>query len=408
VPTEDRVNIILVQGEVIEGGDDVPSVLPNLGEVVDEVAEWIRGRDDRKILSIGEVLQWALSCPPSLAKDSVALDYIALISQLKEEEDSRYRTVCSECDAAMAKFTNTTVSPSAADGSLSPKSPGRSSGPFRCTTRKATIQPGKKFEMVLEYRPTVLANHEEKWTFFIPGGNPPLQEPFLLAGCVREPLVGTDRPRVKFGRILVGVKTKETVYLINREQGPFLFELDRASWLADEMDLFGSSSPLTIAPRSRVALQLEFCPRDDEAHNFNIVIKVKRRSAPIRLNVKGYSIFTDLDPLQVSTAVRQPATSTFLFPPVADPSAPEWHLTPLLKADQPGYWSCLGEIVVPPDQGGIDHDSIDQCPETRWYNFLRHSPRQGVPIPAAVPGRVTSSWGRQENRGGGGERRASS
>lgn len=71
---------------------------------------------------------------------------------------------------------------------------------------------------------------EALWSFHMPERS--LQISLLLVLHVVEPSLFFDTPKVDFGQLLVGLSAQRTVKLVNPENQPFQFELDRKS-LAD-------------------------------------------------------------------------------------------------------------------------------------------------------------------------------
>lgn len=57
-----------------------------------------------------------------------------------------------------------------------------------------------------------------------------LQISLLLVVHVLEPSVFFDTPKLDFGQLLVGLSAQRTVKLINPENQPFQFELDKKSF----------------------------------------------------------------------------------------------------------------------------------------------------------------------------------
>jgi len=72
---------------------------------------------------------------------------------------------------------------------------------FKCTTPKGLILSGKKSEMVFEYTPDSVGEHESKWLFKIPSEN--IQQHFLIVGRVNEPNVLFESGKIKFGPLLL-------------------------------------------------------------------------------------------------------------------------------------------------------------------------------------------------------------
>ena len=71
-----------------------------------------------------------------------------------------------------------------------------------CNTAKGVIEPGKKTEMVFEYRVETMDLVETFWRFVVE--NQSVSVPFLMVGYGSEPNVSLDRSHVNFKEILIG------------------------------------------------------------------------------------------------------------------------------------------------------------------------------------------------------------
>lgn len=86
---------------------------------------------------------------------------------------------------------------------------------FKCLTPKGVILSGKKFEMVFEYTPDNVGEHESFWIFKIPQEK--ITQEFMVVGRVIEPNVLFASGKIKFGPLLLDGKNRETVNIINQE-----------------------------------------------------------------------------------------------------------------------------------------------------------------------------------------------
>lgn len=84
---------------------------------------------------------------------------------------------------------------------------------FKCATPKGLILSGKKSEMVFEYTPDQVGEHDSRWLFKIPSEK--ITQEFLVVGRVNEPNVLFESGKMRFGPLLLGGKAKETVHIIN-------------------------------------------------------------------------------------------------------------------------------------------------------------------------------------------------
>ena len=98
---------------------------------------------------------------------------------------------------------------------------------FKCLSQKGLILSGKKTEMVFEYTPDSVGEHESIWIFRIPAEN--IIQHFLVVGRVNEPNVLFETGKIKFGPLLLQGKNRETVQLINQEHIPFSFSFAKES-----------------------------------------------------------------------------------------------------------------------------------------------------------------------------------
>jgi len=84
---------------------------------------------------------------------------------------------------------------------------------FKCATPKGLILSGKKSEMIFEYTPDQVGDHDSRWLFKIPSEK--ITQEFLVVGRVNEPNVLFESGKMRFGPLLLGGKAKETVRIIN-------------------------------------------------------------------------------------------------------------------------------------------------------------------------------------------------
>lgn len=165
---------------------------------------------------------------------------------------------------------------------------------------KGLILSGKKSEMVFEYTPDSVGEHESRWVFRIPSEN--IVCHFLIVGRVNEPNVLLESSRLKFGPLLLQGKNKEVIKIINQEHIPFAFNFTRES-VRGNGD-FGDSlkvSPMqgVVPALSELPLEITFMPKFELKYNYNLQCNIKRKARPLILNVKGegykihHSVFAD-------------------------------------------------------------------------------------------------------------------
>lgn len=155
-------------------------------------------------------------------------------------------------------------------------------------TTKGLILSGKKTEMVFEYTPETVGEHESKWLFRIPSEK--IQQQFLVIGKVDEPNIMFEHGKVKFGPLLINGHNTETVKLINQEHIPFAFNFSKES-VRGSSD-YGDS--LQVNPMSGVVpalgdlpIEITFMPKYELTYNYNLLCNIKRKARPLLLNIKG-------------------------------------------------------------------------------------------------------------------------
>ena len=174
---------------------------------------------------------------------------------------------------------------------------------FRCLTPKGVIYSGKKFEMVFEYTPNSLGQHEAFYNFKILSENQ--IHKFILHGITREPMILFNVGKVNFGPLLLGGRQKEVIQISNEEHLPYKFLFDKDSIKGNVSygdSLFVSPIAGTLQPKSSTKIEITFMPRVEKEFNYNLLCKVKQRMKPLTLNVKGvgytivHGVFLDNKP----------------------------------------------------------------------------------------------------------------
>jgi hydrocephalus-inducing protein len=179
---------------------------------------------------------------------------------------------------------------------------------FKCLNQKGVILSGKKSEMVFEYIPDNVGEHESYWLFKIPSEK--IYQYFMVVGRVNEPNVLFETGKIKFSSLLLEGKNREVVNIINQEQIPFSFNFSKES-VKGSPD-YGDSlrvSPMSgvVAPDSVLPIEILFQPKYELTYNYNLICNVKRKDRPLVLNVKGegykihHSVFADINKVQVQS-----------------------------------------------------------------------------------------------------------
>ena len=159
---------------------------------------------------------------------------------------------------------------------------------FKCLTPKGIIYSGKKFEMIFEYTPNSLGNHEAFWNFKIINENQ--IHKFICHGITREPMILFNVGKVNFGPLLLGGRQKETIQIINEEHLPYKFSFDKESIKGNVSygdSLFVTPINGTLQPKSSTKVEITFMPRVEKEFNYNLSLRIKQRLKPLTLNVKG-------------------------------------------------------------------------------------------------------------------------
>jgi len=180
---------------------------------------------------------------------------------------------------------------------------------FKCVTVKGSILSGKKSEMIFEYTPDNVGEHESYWIFKIPSEK--IVQHFMVVGRVVEPNVLFETGKIQFGRLLLEGKNREVVNIINQEMIPFSFNFSKESVKGGQD--YGDSltvTPMagTVPPQSQIPVEIVFQPKFELAYNYNLICNVKRKARPLVLNVKGegyrihHSVFADIKRVSVNPA----------------------------------------------------------------------------------------------------------
>ena len=120
--------------------------------------------------------------------------------------------------------------------------------------------------------------------------------PFVVVGHVAEPRVAFAKPSINFARVLIGRVGKSTVEIVNSEDAPFDFTLDRATYDATDDVIAGRGKPpvVTFEPthglvpaNGSVAIQASYRPDGETLVNYTVACRIARKPTALTLNVKG-------------------------------------------------------------------------------------------------------------------------
>ena len=134
---------------------------------------------------------------------------------------------------------------------------------------------------------------ESFWTFTVPEQG--ISVPFVVAGDISEPRVTFSKPSINFKQVMLGRKGHEKVELINSENIPFTFALDKATYDATDDIVKATGPPAvlfqpssgTVPPNSSIQINAVFMPTSEKVINYTIVCNVRKKPTRLTLNVKG-------------------------------------------------------------------------------------------------------------------------
>eukprot|EP00937_MAST-01D_sp_MAST-1D-sp2_P000047 g47.t1 len=169
---------------------------------------------------------------------------------------------------------------------------------FRCATPSGMMLPGRRSEFIFEFTPDSVGAAEAFYRFSVPSQG--VNELFVMTGNVTDPRVYLNRNRIDFTALLVGGKSSETVYVVNKEHIPFDFAFDRSSFdfgarARPQITMHPSSG--VVPPEGRTAVEVTFAPTEEKAQNYNVPCNIRRKATKLSLNIKGegYAIHPRLE-----------------------------------------------------------------------------------------------------------------
>lgn len=186
---------------------------------------------------------------------------------------------------------------------------------FSITPRKGSILPGKRMEFSVEFSaPESLYTYAACSRFFIPSDN--VGQTFYFRGMAEEPVLFFDVPKVDFHKLMIGSSTAASFKLVNCESVAYPFLIERMTIESVEGDSTLSVSPLSgvIPPKSSVTIHAIFQPSQERPFNWQMLCKVKRKSRPLQLNIKGEGVAVHQgllmeDPVNGHERPLQPSTA---------------------------------------------------------------------------------------------------
>ena len=237
---------------------------------------------------------------------------------------------------------------------------------FKCATPKGLILSGKKSEMVFEYTPDMVGDHDSRWLFKIPSEK--ITQEFLVVGRVNEPNVLFESGKMRFGPLLLSGKAKEEVRIINQEGIPFAFNFISSS-VKGSPD-YGDS--LKVSPMSGVIpafgdcpIEIQFNPKFELTYNYNLQCNIKRKDRPLTLNIKGegYQIHHSVmaDEPQVRVASNEPCKLNFGEFFVNETRTKQVELTNEGDFNFDFQWKRIANknITISPEQGTVHKGSTE-------------------------------------------------
>ncbi|XP_062403912.1 hydrocephalus-inducing protein homolog [Sardina pilchardus] len=159
--------------------------------------------------------------------------------------------------------------------------------PFKCRTPNSSILPGKKVEVIFDFRATALELVESFWTFQIPERN--ISVPFLLVATARDPVVYFDQAHLNMGSLLIGRAVQHTLNLVNSENKPFQFAVQESSCYSEGFVEQLQVEPMqgTVPANDKLPVVVTFRPNQAGEVAFNLAASVQSKVQPTVLNMKA-------------------------------------------------------------------------------------------------------------------------
>uniref|UniRef100_A0A0R3SVI8 ASH domain-containing protein n=1 Tax=Hymenolepis diminuta TaxID=6216 RepID=A0A0R3SVI8_HYMDI len=130
---------------------------------------------------------------------------------------------------------------------------------------------------------------EECFVIFEANGS---RVPLIIVGHTREAIAAFDKSHIDFENVLVGRTALCFVNLVNTEEIPINFKIDKTTLCCNKSSDKLTISPLNgcLQPKEKLPIKIGFSPKEERNCNYNIICKVDYRERPIRLNVKTNSL----------------------------------------------------------------------------------------------------------------------
>ena len=183
-------------------------------------------------------------------------------------------------------------------------------GPFKCSTPRATLQSGKKIEVLFEFNPHALKIYESFWRFTIPEHG--IDIPFLVVGRALEPRITLDKNVLSMMPLLVGQTVKGQVVLRNDEDRTFSFNFRK-----DVLENVNRAATVKVTPSSGSILPGEettvtvlFSPEMVQPYNFQLYCDVKKKPSPLVINVRCLTYSVQADLVSNDTGEKQDTAET--------------------------------------------------------------------------------------------------
>nr|CDS29434.1 hydrocephalus inducing protein [Hymenolepis microstoma] len=146
------------------------------------------------------------------------------------------------------------------------------------------FEPGCSNDVIVEFSSRTM-EPEECFVIFEANG---FRVPLIIIGRTREAIAAFDKSHIDFENVLIGRTATRFVNLVNTEEIPINFKIDKTTLRCNESADKLTISPLNglLQPKEKLPIKIGFSPKEERNCNYNIICEVDYRERPLRLNVK--------------------------------------------------------------------------------------------------------------------------
>ncbi|VDO06481.1 unnamed protein product [Rodentolepis nana] len=150
------------------------------------------------------------------------------------------------------------------------------------------LEPGCSNDVIVKFISRTM-EPEECFVVFEANG---FRVPLIIVGHTREAIAAFDKSHVDFENVLIGRTATRFVNLVNTEEIPINFKIDKTTLRCNESSEKLAISPVNglLQPKEKLPIKIEFSPKEERKCNYNIICKVDYRERPLRLNVKTIAL----------------------------------------------------------------------------------------------------------------------